>query len=392
MTPLAPSDRLLYLDVLRGIALFGVLMVNLLTDFRVSLFEHLLTFHTHPGWADHCVDILVAGLLESKAITLFSFLFGVGVCIQADRAAARGVNVALFLLRRFLSLLLLGLPHMLLIWNGDILCLYALCGLLLIPLAKAPVGVLVSLGIAAIALTFAPIYDGLFPTEPAMRTHAVLATDVYGQGTIAEIMKFRWDETCRFILPLLVTCLPRTFGLMLLGIAAWRAGIVQQPDRHQKVLKGVAIGGGVVGGATTTLLIYSASSGAPAVIPHALLEPFSFVPLALFYAAALLLWQNVIGASKWTAWLAAGGQMALTNYLAQSIIGSVLFYSYGLGFFGQFGPAWTALIGVAIYLAQLLISKTWLQHFRFGPLEWFWRSMTYRRAQPMWLRQPASSV
>ena len=107
--PVAETERYAALDFLRGLALFGVLMVNLLTLFRVSLFEHILTFHTHPGWANHLVDGLVAGLLEFKAFTLFSFLFGVGVAIQGERAAQRGVCLSRFLVRRFSVLLTLGL-------------------------------------------------------------------------------------------------------------------------------------------------------------------------------------------------------------------------------------------------------------------------------------------
>src|SRR6266513_348502 len=91
--PLAQTERYAALDVIRGISLFGVLLVNLLTLFRVSLFQHILTFHTHPGWANHLVDELVSGLVEFKAFTLFSLMFGVGVAIQAERAVTRGVKL-----------------------------------------------------------------------------------------------------------------------------------------------------------------------------------------------------------------------------------------------------------------------------------------------------------
>src|SRR5690242_19192607 len=117
--PVSQWQRSTALDALRGQALLGVLLVNVLTIFRVSLFEHILNFHTHPGWANHCVDVLMAGLLEFKAFSLFSLAFGVGVAVQAERASARDVKVGRFLERRFLVLLVLGLGHLLLIWNGD---------------------------------------------------------------------------------------------------------------------------------------------------------------------------------------------------------------------------------------------------------------------------------
>ena len=130
--PTSSQERLVHLDALRGIALLGVLLVNLLTFFRVSLFTQIVAGHTHPGRANALVDEGVTVLLEFKAFTLFSLLFGVGMGIQADRLPGR------FLLRRFLVLLGIGFCHLVLVSNVDILCLYALCGLLLLPLVKLP--------------------------------------------------------------------------------------------------------------------------------------------------------------------------------------------------------------------------------------------------------------
>src|SRR5262245_15345143 len=152
MRPVCSDERIAALDALRGAALFGVLIVNLLVGFRVSLFESIFTFHTHPGWANRTVDILVAWLLEFKAFTLFSFMFGVGAGVQSERAAERKINPSGFFARRFSVLLAIGLFHMLLIWNGDILTLYAVCGLMLIPLIGRSARTLAALGIAIIAL------------------------------------------------------------------------------------------------------------------------------------------------------------------------------------------------------------------------------------------------
>ena len=133
LRPLADQERYPALDSIRGVALFGVLMVNLLTGFRVSLMDYIVRFHTDDGWANRVMDVLVAGAIEFKAFALFSLLFGVGVAVQAERAAGRGVWPAQFLVRRFGALLLLGMAHIALVWNGDILTLYAVCGLLMIP-------------------------------------------------------------------------------------------------------------------------------------------------------------------------------------------------------------------------------------------------------------------
>src|SRR5262249_17288201 len=117
MRPVSSDERNVALDALRGAALFGVLMVNLLVGFRVSLFDSIITFHTHTGWANHAVDILAAWLFEFKAFTLFSFLFGVGIGVQTERAARGKISAARFFVRRFAVLLAIGLCHMFLIWN-----------------------------------------------------------------------------------------------------------------------------------------------------------------------------------------------------------------------------------------------------------------------------------
>ncbi|MEO6724682.1 MAG: DUF418 domain-containing protein, partial [Blastocatellia bacterium] len=224
LQPVAAAERYVALDALRGAALLGVLLINLDSGFRGSLLAHILNFHTHPGWANRATDILLAWVFEFKAFTLFSFLFGVGVGVQAERAAARGRKAASFLARRFAVLLAIGLVHILLIWNGDILTLYAVCGLLLIPLVRLPARWLAALGLAVVALSpYLPFFGSLFPTEAAMRAQAALATRVYAMGSFTEIMALRFNEAVHFIAPLLIGSLPRTFGLMMLGIAAWRA-------------------------------------------------------------------------------------------------------------------------------------------------------------------------
>ncbi|MGH6608692.1 MAG: DUF418 domain-containing protein, partial [Burkholderiaceae bacterium] len=164
LPPLQPvTERVVALDALRGAALLGVLLVNLEVGFRVSLFQQMLTPHTHAGWINYAVDLLIAWVFEFKAFTLFSFLFGAGVGVQTERAAAHQHQPARFLARRFAVLLVIGLGHMLLIWNGDILTLYAVCGLLLIPLVAIPARWLAVLGLAVIVLSpYLPFFAGLF--------------------------------------------------------------------------------------------------------------------------------------------------------------------------------------------------------------------------------------
>lgn len=379
--PATRAERYRAIDVLRGVALFGVLMINLLTVFRISLLRHILTFHADPGVANHVVDILAAGLLEFKAFSLFSFLFGVGTAIQAERATGRNIRIRLFLVRRFLVLLAFGLCHLFLIWNGDILTLYAVCGLLLVPFIGLSPRALFFAGAGVMMLPYVIALPVPWPSNDLVKSQAVQAAAVYTHGTFGEILAFRWHETIRFILPLLWWSLPRTAGLMLWGVAAWRSGLLRDPEKHATSLRGIFVGGILFGGSMTALHVYSKSAGNPDEVLSIFGELGSAVPLALGCAAGLLLWLR----RRTDAFpaVAALGQMALTNYLAQSIILGFIFYGYGLGLFGKLGSARAALIGIALYAAQLAFSRAWLRRFRFGPFEWLWRSLTYGRSQQM---------
>jgi uncharacterized protein len=321
--------------------------------------------------------MLVAGLLEFKAFSLFSFLFGMGIAIQAERAAFRGVNLAAFLVRRFLVLLVVGVCHLVLIWNGDILVLYAVCGLVLIPFLRLPPRVLLVLGAAALALPHMVPWGMPWPSGEGLRAHVGAATRIYSQGGFLEILKFRWYETRYFMAPLVWGVLPKTVCLMFWGVAAWRSGVVREPERHQRLLRAIFWGGGAIGGTVTALQVLARSSGRASGVPGLLQEFGSYLPLAFAYAAGVLLWLRP------SRNLAAVGQMALTNYLLESVILGFLFYGYGFGLFGRLGSAVAAGIGIALYGVQVAWSRWWLERFRFGPFEWLWRSMTYGRWQPL---------
>lgn len=288
--PTAETERLSSLDFIRGLALLGVLLVNALTVFRISLLEHVMGSHSHQGRANLTVDIIIAGLIELKAIALFTLMFGIGIGVQAERASTRSISVSRFLVRRFLALLAFGLVHMFLIWNGDILTLYAVCGLLIVPLLRLPTVLLVILGVAIIVLPIKLPFAGLWHlTEPVIRDHAALATRIYSEGGLSDILELRWREAGQFIMPLLIDTLPTTFGLMLLGVAAWRASVVREPGRYQRLLWAILVMGLTVGGVTRSLLVFSRSTGRPVAI----LPPFNLVSpdvlLALSYAAGLFL-------------------------------------------------------------------------------------------------------
>lgn len=381
--PVDVSERYTSLDLLRGFALFGVLLVNLLYFFRVSLFEHIFVFHSHPGWINHAIDLLVSELVEFKAFDLFSLSFGIGIAVQAERAGLRGIFVEAFLARRFAILLAIGACHMVLVSNVDILCLYAICGFVAIPLLRLPAAVLALAGVAAIYLP--SVCSGWFPipSGAVMRAQAAAATHIYSQGSFGTILQFRWHETQDLIVPLLASVAQKTLGMMLLGMAVWRSGVVRDPGRYRSVLWAVCLVAGAIGLVNTTAGLMEDVFKIQVHVPAAFGALGSHVPLAMAYGCALLAWRP---SGRFTAFLAAvagAGRMALTNYLAQSLVFALVFYGWGFGLFGRLDPQTAAAFGVAFYAGQLWFSAWWLRRYRFGPCEWLWRSLTYGRRQPM---------
>ena len=348
---------------MRGLALYGVLIVNLLTLFRVSLFARMIGDDQPSDALGRFLLSAVGTLMEFKAFTLFSFLFGVGIALQAQRVAGRG-SVPRFLLRRLFVLLIFGLIHLYLIWNGDILTLYAVCGFLLIPLLRLP-PVWMTIGGALLigwsAFGSLPIH---LPDTSGLRAHAAEATRVYAGGGFAEILAFRIYEANRLIVPLLGLTLPRTLGVMMLGVAAWRSGLLTAGRKWWLTILASSIVAAIAG------ILWRFD----------VVEQFG---LAFAYAAVVLLW------IRHAPLLAAGGRMAFTNYLSQSIVFGIVFYGYGFGLFGRVGVTPIVVWGTVFYVAQLVFSRWWLGRFRFGPFEWIWRSLTYGRRQPMLYRREA---
>ena len=383
LRPVAGIERYAALDVLRGLALFGVLMINLDMCFRNSFAAYAAGERNCTTSADHVVSAILVAVLQLKAFTLFSFSFGVGMAVQTDRATPRRTGVRWFLVRRLVVLLALGTCHMFLIWNGDILMLYAVCGLLALPFVRARPVVLALAGVAAITLNFVFQFGSWLPANEAYPTIAAEAARVHADGNYFEILRFHAWEAVHLSLPCLASVLPRTLGLMLLGMAAWRSGLLREPERHRLVLAGLVVLGLVVGGVSTAATQVDPAYLATIGVPMVVFEACSYIPLALAYAAGVFL---CLGSSRvW--WVvrpfAALGQMALTNYLTQSVVLGFIFFGYGLGLQGKLGPAMASLIGISLYAVQLIVSPLWLSRFQFGPVEWLWRSLTYGRMQPI---------
>lgn len=363
--PIGPAERIDAIDVLRGIALLGVVAINVVTEFRVSIFEQFLFQKPASSTIDRAIEAILTLAVEMKALALFSLLFGVGLAIQFERLAGSQRRTQL-LIRRLAVLLAFGLVHLCLIWNGDILTEYALAGLIVLPFLYGPRWLL-----AVTALVFLALYlamqafppAGLFPDVATIRQQVADANRIYSTGGLLDVLTFRLREI-PLIVPLHVFIFPRTIGLFLLGAYAWRRGILQDSPRRLLSIGVPCIG---VGGAMIL-------AGA---------EALGTILLALGYGAAIIGIANLASGKRLLGWAAPLGRMAFTNYLAQSIILGWIFYGYGLGLFGKLGVTSALGIAVAVYIAQVFFSAWWFSRYRYGPVEWLWRTLMYGEAQPM---------
>ncbi len=403
--PVAASERILYIDILRGMALFGILAANM-RGFSApeSVYGNIkVLFHDRADLiAQSFIDIFIQG----KFVTLFSFLFGLGFAVQLTRAEARGAKFMSFYPRRLAALALFGLIHGILIWWGDILLTYAIAGSLLLFFRNAKqktllwwAGSIFTLPILVVAGLYIAAFfghgPGAGPQKPPdmQKIQSVIA--IYSHGTVPQMLRQNWVGW-KEDLPALGFSVYALF-LFLLGLWVWRAGIVQRLDEYQPILKRVCawcLPIGIVGCTLVTLANLRPPAGRPTLI-GLFANAFSFAfshTLSAGYASGLAV---LIQTERWRQRLtpfAAVGRMALTNYLSESVICTLFFYNYTTGLFGRVGPAWDLAPTAILYSAQVVFSNWWLARFRFGPMEWLWRGMTYGKFPSMRREEAIAAV
>jgi uncharacterized protein len=362
MAPVEASERLVALDILRGLALFGVMAINIVYEFRVSIFEQFLPVYPPLSPLNKAIATFLEAAISLKAFALFSLLFGVGLATQFDRLAEK--PRAVLLVRRLLALLAFGLVHATLIWNGDILIEYALAGLVVLPLLYGPRWLLAAAALALLILysTFYVSRFVPFPDMPWMSRHVIEARRIYASGSFLEIARFRIDEIPA-IAVLHIWIFPRTLALFLTGALVWRTGVLQHASQKRWLPLGVA--------ATAAALTPWVSTAT------------ATVTLALAYAAVIIVVASTPTGARLLGWAAPLGRMAFTNYLVQSVIFGWVFYGYGLGLFGKLSVATALAFGIIVYVGQVFASRWWLGRYRFGLVEWVWRALMYGRRPPM---------
>ncbi|SDJ65432.1 uncharacterized protein SAMN05216338_105817 [Bradyrhizobium sp. Rc2d] len=387
-SPIAPADRIIAIDSIRGIALFGVMAINVVTEFRVSIFEQFLPDRTYGSWLDRALHSVLMVAVDLKAFALFSLLFGLGLAIQYDHLAPNPRRTIL-LVRRLAFLMFVGSVHLILIWNGDILLEYAIAGFIVLPFLTGSTRLLAIAGIVSlvvfIAAPFLPPMASL-PPHSWMMQHIAAAARIYSSGDFAEVLTFRIRELPA-IFPLHVFVFPRTVGLMLIGAAIWRAGMFRPGVLLFRCLPPTAAIGILLGGALAVLL-QNGWLGLNWRMEQSL-ERLSAILLAGAYGAAIVCAANNAWTQRLVMWAAPIGRMAFTNYLAQSLIFGWFFYGYGLGLFGNLGVAAALAIGTGVYVSQVAFSAFWLRRYSYGPVEWLWRSVMYGAWQPLHLSRLA---
>ena len=373
--PLAAAERIHALDILRGFALFGMILVHFHQKMRIDAtgLEDLI------GWG-------VYVLVEQKAWGTFAFLFGVGFAVLLRRLEARGAPVTRIYLRRLATLALFGIVAEV-GFGFQILTAYAAWGLALLVVRRwATPSLLAGAAVAAVArpVVFAlgvpsPWIAG---ARPALR-HAVEVAQQ--QGHYTPLLSARWDLFLANLPHVWTDLLPDTnLALFLVGLLAVRLQIVDQPRRHARLIAG-SMSFGVAAWAVSWLVLRNLPDTGRAGFDNAMSMGFGILQdqwLCFAYIGAVLL--LLAFRPRWTTRLAPFGQagrMALTNYMLQAALLDLLASAYGLGL--RLRPYLYAPAALACFAIVAAMSTAWLRRYRFGPLEWVWRTMTYAERQPL---------
>ena len=381
MQSLADQQRIQVIDFLRGIAIIGILQVNML-DFHSPFLE--IEYDYWENKADFYTYALIDILAQGNFYPLFAFLFGFGAFILLSRAEQRGMSVPALFTRRMVCLLFLGIIHAFLIWHGDILINYAVCGFLILPFYKFKGQTLLRLSVWLYMIPYGILGLLLFLAELVSQGTNGLETDftkvnevihIYSDGSFSEIFSLRVSEWMAVNgLPNMFFIFLSIFPCMMAGIAFAKLGWLANPKAHRKNL--------------IIMFLISLPLGLLAkMFPYLWAQNYASQFAQDFFGGPLLALAIITGVTlfyekspklrKMAHPFAQLGRMSLTNYLMHSFIGTFIFYSYGLGLYGEVGAFMGSILAFVIILIQLIFTKYWFQYFKMGPIEYVWRIITY---------------
>jgi uncharacterized protein len=385
------SDRLEFIDSLRGFALFGVFWANLLIFSGITYMNDEQRTSLFTSRLDWIAYYLERFLIENKFIGLFSFLFGISFWLFLSRVRSRGGAATSLFYRRIFWLFVIGLVHGWLLWCFDVLRFYALWAILLPLFARTKPRRLLLIALTA-SILLPAIISGVrvlltVPTEPTTNFDA-MALAAFSSGTYREVLKANWQYDWYLTDSIgQIAYQVAVFGRLLLGLFVARTITFENLGSHHVLLRRVLIGGGLLGIIGSTIfagnLIDTRDAPLLAFVRRFLVESGQ-LGLTLAYASGLALAFMI---PRWKAairLLAPVGRMALTWYLLQTVFGIWMFYGFppGPSLMGKIGPAYLLVLSLVGFAAQIVCATAWLRRFRFGPSEWLWRTLTYWKIQP----------
>ncbi|MBM7571499.1 DUF418 domain-containing protein [Aquibacillus albus] len=379
-TPLSESQRLDWIDAARGFAILGIFMVNV-PAFNAPFFLYGGEQDYWTNSIDHVTQNFIDVFFQASFYSLFSFLFGFGIQVIVDKWKARQRKCNQLIFRRLMILIGFGLIHAFLIWHGDILLSYGLIGLFLLLFFKRKNQTLASWAFGLLLIpTF--LYSGLLymvRDQLDWVNHEAIASSFenYGNGSIVDIWQQNYQDWIYsngwISLILLIT---NILPLFLIGMVIARKRWLHDIKRYQGILKKLWV---------ITFVIFIAVKAGPYLFGNP--TWFTFFQdrvggsaSALFYVVTITLCFQSNRIKKGLYPLTYVGRMSLSNYIFQSIVNVILYYSVGFGLYGKLSPFWSVWVVLAIFIIQLFLSKWWLRHYRFGPLEWLWRRWTYQKS------------
>ncbi|MDJ0749871.1 MAG: DUF418 domain-containing protein [Woeseiaceae bacterium] len=425
--PVEGRERFVSLDLLRGVAILGILVMNIYAFAMpfVAYMNPLRMGGTEP-W-NIGTWIFTHVLFDQKFISIFAMMFGAGIVLMSGRAESGGNKPAGFYYRRQLWLVVIGAIHAYLIWVGDVLFMYALIGMLAYLFRKRTPRTLIIVACCLLPFTVLFNYGNVYQTAKMMGMAAEVETLVEqgeelddeqrqllddwadmrafmmptDEDIALEVEVYRGDYAgiVQYRAPIVVMMhlffvfgygLFRVGGLMLLGMAMMKLGVFTA-QRSVGFYKRLMLGGYLLGLPLTVFSaidlhardfepLYAMSTGSLANYFGSILVALGHIGLVMLVAKSGVL-------AGLMSRFAAVGRMALTNYLMHSVVLTTVFYGYGLGLFGSVPRLWQMAFVAVVIGFQLWFSTWWLERYRFGPVEWLWRTVTYWRSQPM--RQPA---
>ena len=390
--PTPPSERIISLDALRGFALLGILLINV---WAFSMPEQTLLNPTVYGdftGANYWAWAVSHVFAQNKFITLFSALFGAGILLFIDSKEEKGQDALRLHYRRNAVLIAIGLMHAYLLWYGDILVAYGVTALVVVAFRDFEARKLAAVGaafllfipmtelLAAVTLGGDAIAGQWAPSEAAIRQQVA----AYRGGWVEQLDHRVSSSIGRQTTGFINGSFWQVGGTMLLGMALYRWGVLTG-ERSSAFYRRL-VGLGVVGLAITVAGVLYIETNDWSADAALFWRQFIYVgsfPLASGYLGLVMLYARRRPDGPVTRGLAAVGRTAFTNYLLQTVIATTVFYGHGLGLFGSVTRVEQLGFVVAVWAVQVVLSVLWLRYFRFGPVEWVWRTLTYGERQSM---------